>query len=105
MDAEEERAKIEAEIERIQKENQRKLDERADKIKSAREKVNEMNSRFADWYYVIAEDSYQKIHLGHSDIIKESEEAKKEGFGVDAFRSLRDEGLKKEEGAAAGGSN
>jgi len=83
----------EAERERIVKENQRKLDEHKDKLKKAEDKVQELNYRFADWYYVISEDVFKKIHLGRADIIQETEEARKEGFGVDAFRELEQRGL------------
>ncbi len=83
---------LQAERERITKENQRKIDERNDKIKKAEEKVRELNYRFADWYYVISEDVYKKIHLSRSDIIKETEEAKEQGSGIDAFRSLQEQG-------------
>jgi hypothetical protein len=84
---------IQKERERITKENQRKIDERNDKLKKARDKIRDLNYRFADWYYVISEDVYKKIHVGRSDIIKETEEAKKKGFGVDAFRNLEGQGL------------
>ena len=59
----------------------------------AEEKVRELNYRFADWYYVISEDVYKTIHLGRADIIKETEEAKEKGSGIDAFRNLEDQGL------------
>lgn len=29
-----------------------------------------MNECFAEWYYVIPDDVYRKIHLGKSDIIQ-----------------------------------
>ncbi len=89
---------IQAERARITKENQRKIDERNDKLKKAQQKVAELNYRFADWYYVISEDVYKKIHLGRADIIKESEEAKESGSGLDAFRGLETQGV---EGAEA----
>ena len=41
-------AAIESERERIKKENQRKLDERNDKLEKAREEVRELNGRFSD---------------------------------------------------------
>jgi hypothetical protein len=63
--------KLKQERERITKENQRKIDERNDKLEKAREKVSKLNYRFADWYYVISEDVYKKIHLSHTDIIQE----------------------------------
>jgi hypothetical protein len=35
-----------------------------------------LNARFADWFYMIAEDDYKKLHVSRSDIIK-----KKPGAG------------------------
>ncbi len=57
--------------------------------------MSELNARFADWYYIISEDEYKKIHLGRDELIQVKESAKKEGHGVDAFRKLQDDGLKK----------
>ncbi|MCH2124515.1 MAG: DUF4340 domain-containing protein [Pirellulaceae bacterium] len=93
IDAEEVKSELERERERITKENQRKQEEYDEKVKVAANKVADLNARFADWYYVIAEDVYKKIHLSRGDLIQESEEAKKEGFGVDALRKLEDEGI------------
>jgi len=77
----------------IQKENQRKVDERNEKIEAARKKVADLNYRFSDWYYVISEDVFKKIHLRRSDVIKVSAEAAQKGFGLDALRALENEGL------------
>ena len=96
-DLDEEKAKVESERERIQKENDKKLEDYQATVKKARERVNELNARFAPWYYVVSEDVYKKIRLGRGEIIKENEEAKEDGFGVDAFRELQDKGLKKED--------
>ena len=96
-DLDEEKAKVESERERIQKENDKKLEDYQAAVKKARERVNELNARFAPWYYVVSEDVYKKIRLGRGEIIKENEEAKKDGFGVDAFRELQDKGLEKED--------
>jgi len=90
-----EESELDKEIKRIEKENQRKMDERNDKLTKAQEKVRELNARFADWYYVVSEDEYKKIRLTRSDLIKEGANAADEGFGVDAFRKLQKEGLKK----------
>jgi hypothetical protein len=79
---------------RIKRENQRKLDEYNQKRKKAEQRVAELNARFADWYYVISEDVYKKIHLSRADIVKETIGAKEEGYGVDAFRKLEGEGIK-----------
>jgi hypothetical protein len=83
-----------AERERIRKENERKLNEYRDKKTKAETRVKELNGRFADWYYVVSEDVYKKIRLVRSDIVKEAAAAKDEGFGIDAFRKLEEEGLK-----------
>ncbi len=85
-----------AERDRIITENQRKLDEYAEKKKKAQDKVDELNLRFADWYYVISEDVYKDIHLAGVDVIETQEGTAEEGFGIDAFRKLEDEGLKRE---------
>jgi hypothetical protein len=85
------------EIARITRENQRKLDERQEKLDSARTKVGELNYRFADWYYVISEEVFRKLHLGRDDLIEVSEEAQKEGFGLDAFRELERQGVQSED--------
>ena len=53
---------------------------------AANRKAKELNERFGDWYYIISEDVYKKIHLGRFDIIVEDET--KEGTGVDDFRAL-----------------
>ena len=66
-------AELKTEQERVTRENQRKLDERNDKIKKAQQKVQELNYRFADWYYVISEAVYQKIHLGREDVVEAKE--------------------------------
>ena len=94
------------ERERIRKENQRKQDERDEALKKVNQQVAELNARFADWYYIISEDEYKKIHLGRSDLIKESAAARDEGFGIDAFRKLQKDGPDKpaDEPAAGGGA-
>ncbi len=83
-----------AERERIKKENQRKIDAHRDAKTKAERRVAELNARFADWYYVVSEDVYKKIRLTRSDIVKEGATAKDEGFGIDAFRKLEDDGAK-----------
>ncbi len=84
---------LELERERVRKENQRKQDERDEKLKKARTQIAELNARFADWYYIIAEDEYKKVHLGRNDLISEKASAAEEGFGVDALRQLEKEGV------------
>ena len=91
--AKEEKTDLELEAQRIRKENQRKQDERDEKLKKANTQIAELNARFADWYYIISEDEYKKVHLGRNDLIAEKQSAAAEGFGVDALRQLEKEGL------------
>jgi hypothetical protein len=60
----------EAERLAVEKENKRRQDDYAAKVKAGQEKVKQLNERFADWYYIISDDTYKKIHLGRKDIIK-----------------------------------
>lgn len=83
--------KARKERDRIMKENQRKLDEHKEKLDKAKQKVAELNFRFADWYYIISDDVYRKVHLGRSDVITVSEDAKKVGIGLDALRNLQEQ--------------
>ncbi|MEE8451584.1 MAG: DUF4340 domain-containing protein [Thermoguttaceae bacterium] len=62
-----------AERERIEKDNQRKQDEYDEKIEEGKKHVTELNARFADWYYIIADDVYEKIHLGRDQIVKQKD--------------------------------
>lgn len=57
-------------------ERQRKQSEYDDKLKKGQERVKELNNRFADWYYVIPDDVYKKIHLTRADVLKKPEPAK-----------------------------
>lgn len=63
-------AKKKAERERIEKENKRLTDEYEAKVKKGQERAKELSDRFADWYYVISDATYQKIHLGRDAIIQ-----------------------------------
>ena len=76
---------LQAERDRIDKENKRKQEEYEEKIEKGKKHVKELNDRFADWYYIIPDDVYQKIHLGRKGIVKKKEkkEEKKEGEGDD----------------------
>ncbi|MFP6752780.1 MAG: DUF4340 domain-containing protein [Pirellulaceae bacterium] len=69
---------------------ERKMNEYQDKRKDAIKRVQVLNERFANWYYQISEETYNKIHLGVSDIIKSKEDA---DGGLDEFRELENKGL------------
>ena len=73
--AEEKKAQ-DAERERIEKENKRKQEEYEQKIADGKKRVGELNARFADWYYVISDEVFRKIHLGHDEIFKKKEKPK-----------------------------
>ena len=73
-----------------QLEFERKMNEYQEKRKDAIKRVQVLNERFADWYYQISEETYNKIHLGASDIIQSKKDA--EG-GLDEFRDLENNGL------------
>jgi len=66
---------IEKIAEGIRKENERKLNEYQEKITAAEKRVQELNSRFANWCFIIDEKVYNQIHLSQADVIKEKEEA------------------------------
>src|SRR4030095_7824986 len=83
-----------AEREKIKREKDRTRNEFNDKKKKAEGRVAELKGRVGDWYYVISEDVYKKIHLGRNDLVKEGATAKDTGFNVDAFRKLQTEGIK-----------
>jgi hypothetical protein len=55
---------------RIETENERKQKEYDEKVKKGEDKARELNARFAEWYYVVSEDTYKKIHLNRDDVIK-----------------------------------
>lgn len=71
--AEKKPEEIKAERERIEKENKRKQDEYDEKVKAGQKEVKEANERFADWYYVISDDVFRKIHVNREDLIRKKE--------------------------------
>ncbi len=67
---EEWKERLEAVREQITKENARKVEERTEKLNAAKSKVNELNRRFADWYYVISEADYNKLKITLNQLIE-----------------------------------
>ena len=63
----------------IKKENERRQNEYEENLQTGKDKVAELNERFGDWYYVISNDVYKKIHLGRSEVIQKKETEAKEG--------------------------
>ncbi|MFM8262054.1 MAG: DUF4340 domain-containing protein [Pirellula sp.] len=66
---EEWKERLEAEKERINKENQRKIDLRKDRYEAAKKRVAELNARFADWYYIVSDSEFQRLKIELGDLI------------------------------------
>lgn len=58
---------------RAERENRRRQDDYDDKVKAAQKRVRELNTRFADWYYVVSDKEYAKIHLTRSSMVQKAE--------------------------------
>jgi len=56
--------------ETIMRENARLKEEYDSKLIAAQNSVRILNSRFADWFYLIDETTFNKIHLTNNDLIK-----------------------------------
>lgn len=88
---------LKIEREQIEKENQRKMDEYQEKVKKGQEHAKELNDRFADWYYVISDEVYRKIHLSRNEIIEKPEPAEGEDSPkspADELEAIKNQGLK-----------
>ncbi len=48
----------------------RKHDEWKAKVEEVQQKADELSSRFADWYYVIAGERFEKLRLERNDLLK-----------------------------------
>jgi Domain of unknown function (DUF4340) len=68
--AEKAKAATAAEAARIKEDNKRKEDDYAKKVADGEKRVKELNERFADWYYVISDSTYKKIHINREELIK-----------------------------------
>jgi hypothetical protein len=74
--ADEAEAAMQAAIEarrRVERENRRKQEAYDDKIDAGQKRVRELNGRFADWYYIVSEDEFNKIHLDREKVVKAKE--------------------------------
>lgn len=89
----EEKAKAakEAERKRIEEENKRKEDEYNKKVEAGEKRVQELNDRFADWYFVISDNTYKKIHIGRDQLIKKKTAAAGEGNNPADFNTLKNQ--------------
>jgi hypothetical protein len=74
--AEEAEAKAQAALEerrRVEAENRRKQEQYDEQVKAAQKRVRDLNNRFADWYYVVSDKEYDKIHLGRDEMIQKKD--------------------------------
>ncbi len=83
---EEKQERLEGLQEKITKENQRKMDERKDNLAKAKNRVRDLNARFADWYYVIPEDTYSKLTIKRNELFEEADEAGNSGSAPPSFQ-------------------
>lgn len=67
--------RLEAEQEIITKENRRIMDERKNQLSEAQRRATELNQRFADWYYVIPEETYSMLRIKRDQILASSNSA------------------------------
>lgn len=77
------------------KEYERKLNEYNEQVKKATDKALDLNFRLGQWYYVVSEEVYNRIHLNRGDFIKTTPAAAALRNDVEALRSLESEGLRK----------
>jgi hypothetical protein len=54
----------------VESENRRKQESFDEKMAEGKKRVAELNGRFADWYYIVSDEEYKKIHLDRKAVIK-----------------------------------
>jgi hypothetical protein len=72
-----------AERTRIEQENKRKLDDYQQSLEKGRESVKELNVRFGDWYFVVADDVFKKIRPSRESVIKKKEKKEEAAAGTE----------------------
>ena len=80
-------------VERITKANERKQAEYQQTVDRMRQVVKALRDKYADWYYLVPEETVRKLRIPRSELIVLSEEALEQGFGIEAFRMLQKSGL------------
>jgi hypothetical protein len=60
---------------KIDEDNQSKQAEYDQKLEAGRQRAKDLNARFADWYYVISDETYGKIRLSRSDLVEAADSA------------------------------
>ncbi|MEO1616919.1 MAG: hypothetical protein AAFV88_13770 [Planctomycetota bacterium] len=72
---EEKQERLAAMQEKITKENERKLEDRKERLENARRQSRALNERFADWYYVIPEETYSKLRIDQESLYQTEDAA------------------------------
>ena len=54
----------------VERENRRKQESFDEKVVDGKKRVEELNGRFADWYYIVSDEEFKKIHLNREAVIK-----------------------------------
>jgi hypothetical protein len=100
-----EREKIVAERTAIEEENNRLREDYEKLISDGQAEVTRLNARFGDWYYVISNDVFKKIHLTRDQVIKKKEKpaegAKAPGAASEAAEPEATSGMPDLSGVAA----
>lgn len=66
-------------IRKIELTNQREQDRYDEAVKEGQEKAHALNARFADWFYIISEDVFKRIHLDWNTLFKVKEQPNEPG--------------------------
>ena len=53
----------------VERENRRKQETYDEKVVSGKKRVAKLNGRFADWYYIVSDEEFKKIHLNRDAVI------------------------------------
>ncbi len=81
------------------------FNDRQEEIIKGQEKAEELNRRFADWYYVISGDSFDKLSLARADLVNVKESTEESNDEADAEEEPLDEVTVTEESDEAEASN
>ena len=54
----------------MEPENRRKEETYDEKVVIGKKRVAELNGRLADWYSIVSDEEFEKIHLNRDEVIK-----------------------------------
>jgi hypothetical protein len=87
-------AEYEAKRKEVEEHNRREQEAYDKKVEEARNRVRRLNDRFADWYYVISDKEYKRIHLTRADIVRTKQVQREPGYTIGDFERIKLEGLR-----------